>query len=320
MPKIKKRLTDFLSVSDSDITFLNIEVVDDDHLSDAKVFILPSYLQKVRVDGFDSQKALRSVTSFFNTILKIVNSSSTEKQKITELKLLFKPIHEVGSLGLGYSEQNSKGHGPDYESLVQIGLFINKVITKFKATGNLDDLIFPKSLPIFAPNFGPDALSDLISVLIYPELLKYTKFVLNKLNVAYKESDVPEKVAGDDRKIWNPDQNKWVLASGPISVKGLKLTLIPYQLLTPYDGSLNVNRYITVFLLEKLRKIDEKIDNAIKAAVRKEYYVRRIPDKKKYALEATESEMTVFTEFLQDPLNNGINKELSGPSSLKYPD
>lgn len=320
MPQIKKRLTDFLPVPESEATFLNVEVLNNAKLRDTKVFILPSYLQKITVPGFDSKLALEALTSFSEKVLDIVNSSLSTNQKLAQLEGIFKPIHEISSLGLGYSKQSSKGHGPDYDSLIQIGKLLNQVIIKWKATGELDELSFIKSLSLFVPDFGPDALSDLIAALIYPQLLTYTKFVLNKFNVQYSVSNVLRKVSGVERQVWNSPQKQWVLSSQQVVVKGVNITLVPHELLTSYDSSFNVSRYISVFLLKKLRKSDENIDKAIKSVGTKKDFIKRIPNKKQYALETTEREMEVFTEFLQDPLNNGVGKKLSGPSAIKYPD
>lgn len=320
MPKKRKMLTDFLPVPESEATFLNVEVLNNAKLRDLKVFILPSYLQKVTVPGFNSGSAIRQLTSFSGKVLDIVNSNSSTNDKIAQLKVIFKPIHEISSLGLGYSKYSSKGHGPDYDSLIQIGKLLTRVIEKWKATGELDELSFIKSMSLFVPHFGPDALSDLIASLIYPQLVTYTKFVLNKFNVPYIVSNTPKKVSGVDRQIWNTSQKKWVVSSEQVVVKKVNITLVPYRLLTSYDSSFNVSRYISKFLLEKLRKSDESIDMAIKSAGNKKDFIKKIPNKKQYALEATEHKMEVLTEFLQDSLNNGVGKELSGPSAIKYSD
>lgn len=320
MAHINKRLTDFLSVPESDATFLNVEVINNQKLRDAKVFILPSYLNKINVSGFDSNAATTAVITFSDKILKILNSSLTTDQKLAEMKTIFSPVHEISSLGIGYSEQSSKGHGPDYDSLVQIGMLLNQIITKWQATGEIDELIFIKSLSIFVPDFGPDALSDLISALIYPQLLDYTEFVLKKFGVQYSLSSNPEKVSGVKRQEWDSLNKKWVVSSRQFVVKGVHLTLVPYKLLTSYTSSFDVTRYISVFLLKKLRENDKSIDKAIKSFVRKEDFIKTIPNKKQYALDNTEREMSALTHFLQDSLNNGVGKALSGPSAIKYPD
>ena len=103
-------------------------------------------------------------------------------------------------------------------------------------------------------------------------------------------------------------------------LKGVHLTLVPYKLLTSYTSSFDVTRYISVFLLKKLRENDKSIDKAIKSFVRKEDFIKTIPNKKQYALDNTEREMSALTHFLQDSLNNGVGKALSGPSAIKYPD
>lgn len=320
MPKKRKMLTDFLPVPESKATFLNVEVLNNAKLRDVKVFILPSYLQKVTVPGFDSGSAIKELTTFSGKVLDIVNSSSSTNDKISQLEVIFKPIHEISSLGLGYSKYSSKGHGPDYDSLIQIGKLLNRVIEKWKATGELDELGFIKSMSLFVPDFGPDALSDLIASLIYPQLVTYTEFVLNKFNVPYIVSNVPEKVSGVERQVWDTSRKEWVSSLQEIVVKNVNITLVPYRLLTSYDSSFDVSRYISKFLLEKLRKNDERIDTAIKSFGNKKDFIKRIPNKKQYALENTEHEMEVLTEFLQDSLNNGVGKELSGPSAIKYSD
>lgn len=320
MPKKRKMLTDFLPVPESEATFLNVEVLNNAKLRDLKVFILPSYLQKVKVPGFDSGSAIRELTSFARKVLDIVNSNLSNNDKIAQLKVIFKPIHEISSLGLGYSKYSSKGHGPDYDYLIQIGKLLTRVIEKWKATGELDELSFIKSMSLFVPHFGPDALSDLIASLIYPQLLDYTEFVLKKFGVQYSLSSNPEKVSGVKRQEWDSFNKKWVVSSRQFVVKGVHLTLVPYKLLTSYTSSFDVTRYISVFLLKKLRENDKSIDKAIKSFVRKEDFIKTIPNKKQYALDNTEREMSALTHFLQDSLNNGVGKALSGPSAIKYPD
>lgn len=59
---------------------------------------------------------------------------------------------------------------------------------------------------------------------------------------------------------------------------------------------------------------------AIQSAGNKKDFIKKIPNKKQYALEATEHKMEALTEFLQDSLNNVVGKELSGPSAIKYSD
>lgn len=319
MPKKRKMLTDFLSVPESKATFLNVEVLNNAKLRDVKVFILPSYLQKVTVPGFDSASAIKELTSFSGKVLDIVRSSSSTNDKIAQLETIFKPIHEISSLSLGYSKYSSKGHGPDYDSLIQIGKLLNRVIEKWKATGELDELSFIKSMSLFVPDFGPDALSDLIASLIYPQLFTYTKSVLNNFNVPYVISE-PNKVSGVERQVWNSAQKEWVSSAQQVIVKNVNITLVPYLLLTSYDSSFDVSRYISKFLLEKLRKSDDSVDKKIKSFGTKKDFIKNIPNKKQYALETTEHEMEVLTEFLQDSLNNGVGKELSGPSAINYPD
>lgn len=310
-------LKDFLSIQEDDINFLNLEVIDGSRLRDAKAFILPSFLKK-DILGFDKDAALNAVTSFFDKILKIADSNENDADKISQMKELFSPIHEIKTLGLGYSKDGSQGNGPDYEALLQIGTLLNSIIVKWRSTGNLDDLMAPKSLPIFAPNFGPDALSDLLSALIYPQLLGYTEFVLKKFKVKYTLSEKPEKVSGDDRKVWDANKRKWTVSPNQIIVRGLPITLVPYELVTNYDKALDVKRYVVVFLLERLRKQDEAIDKAIKSVGRKKDYVKKIPNMKKYALEQTHNDLSVLTEFLQDGLNKGVGKELTGPNDIVY--
>ncbi|CAH1857007.1 hypothetical protein [Convivina intestini] len=61
----QNRLTDFLPVKEKDkITFLDLEVIDGKNLRDAKAFILPSFLEKINIEGFDSVAALESIRSF----------------------------------------------------------------------------------------------------------------------------------------------------------------------------------------------------------------------------------------------------------------
>lgn len=316
MENAKQRLTDFLSVPENEATFLNIEVVEN-HLKDTKGFIFPSYLQKNDVEGFNKTAALDAVISFFDKVLAIAGSDNSEDQKIHAMRELFAPVHEIKTTGLGYAHNSSQGYGPDYDALVKIGVLINKIVERFKETGSLDDLMVTKSLPLLAPNFGPDALSDLLSALIYPQLVEYTRFIFDKFDVDYEFSDAPEKIAGSKRQVWNAEKRSWEVYTYRLFVNGMPLTLVPYKFVIRNEHSLDPFRYVTVFLLENLRKKDDQLDANIKSIGRKRDYVQqKIGDVKKFALEETQKDLTSLTAFLQDPITNGRSSELDGPNAI----
>ncbi|CAH1857003.1 hypothetical protein [Convivina intestini] len=194
---------------------------------------------------------------------------------------------------------------------------MNHIIQLWEKENHSADLLFAKSLSIFVPNFGPDALSDLIAALIYPQLVEYTKFTLDQNKINYTLSDKTETVSGIPRSIWDSVNGKWVLYRQILIVKNLHLTLIPYELLTQYSKAFDVIRYLSVFLIKNLQNTNNSIKEEINYVGGKKNYITSISNKKEFALKYTESNIDAFNAFVQDPLNKGIGKELDD-SKFKY--
>lgn len=304
-----QQLSEFLQINKKNQTFLNVIVIENSYLKDSKRFIFPSYLENARVDGFDSVTAVNSITSFFNQFLTIINSTLPPKQINNKIEDLFSPIHEIDSTGIGYAEHNNKGHGPNYEALLQLGELLNTIISNIHQDNNIDPLLVAKSLPIFKPDFGLDALSDLLTVLIYPLLLDYTEYVLKKNKINYSRHNIPTTMGRSQRKTWDPKKAEWAPHFEQIVVKEIPVTLLPSDILIGHTNTLNPSRFVLVFLINQLKKNNEEISKAINTAGSKRKYMKG-KSVKKFALKNASKAPFALTEFLQDPKNKGIGMRL----------
>ncbi len=257
-------ILDYLGVSkDTEVSFLDHVLTQEKELVDKRLFIHPDYLNSQKIEMFNAGKAIERVGSFLNSVLWNAGTGDlSEKRKQVVLNELFSYFQEIKELGLGYSKKANIGHGPEIESLLGIGKAAQELMQKWQQKDVINNVEAFKILQLYVNDFGPDALSDLTASLILPELVNYTKNVLDDLGVVYDEV---EDDSESKRNYWDSEEKVWKPFRTKIMVKDLSIILVPYKLLVKSADLINPLRFVCVFLLTDMQNEDTAFRNIIKS-------------------------------------------------------
>lgn len=204
-----------------DIDFVDINIE-----ADNRLFINPALLDK-STSQLISIIGPEKVGSFFKRTFDLYSNGG----KTQALNDLFDNSKENNSNHLGYSNGFSRGNGASQNSL-------SKLFDTILQTGALakNIMIQPISILVFAHDFGPDRMSDLIYSILKKEFVTYTLQEAKKLNIPIKNSTI------NYGKYWNHKTNSWndLVENWIEGVDGNPLIFTPKQIVSSqYDFSVN---------------------------------------------------------------------------------
>jgi hypothetical protein len=179
--------------------------------SDNKLFIDPFLIEKGKKDFH--KKATTDIKGFFNALLeKAVNNKETEGIQLVN------NLHERNETRLGYSVKKPKGKGfAGYEG---VELFNNIKESEAVQTGLVQDIF---DCSIMVENVGKDKISDLVTNIIFLELIEFTQ------NECMKNGINMEKVTIKN-KCWNSFSVTWENVTNailPVSNTGSPIIFVP---------------------------------------------------------------------------------------------
>lgn len=162
--------------------------------NDSRFFI---NLMRLKVSDVPEFKdAYQRINDYFSEIATLLNASDSKEDKLYKTAFKrFKPL-EINGINLGFSE--SKHGAAFWEKLRRQVISDAFDIVK---KGILYPEIF-QLVSLFEENIGPDRLSDMISTIIYPDIVAYTKRIQQELKL--NKENYPDCIFREDGLIVNP--------------------------------------------------------------------------------------------------------------------
>jgi len=235
-------ITDYfeLNKKQSDIDFVDVNMD-----GDSKLFINPALLCE-STDVDISLIGPKKVDSFFKKIFELYIAGH-RRQALDEL---FENSKESNANHLGYSKGYSRGNGASKQALA-------KLFDTIQKTGALaqDIMIQPISILIFAHDFGPDRMSDLIVSILKKELVSYTLKEAKRLNIPIESEVISYGEYWDcETSSWQEISGEWVKGSD-----GKPLIFTPKQTVSSQYG-FSVNDYVrkTVWTWRKSYHVEKQ--------------------------------------------------------------
>ena len=174
------RVSDYLNVSEKDLEkygvyngFANI---------DSELFINPKLLADCKIIEF--KNSYKKIKGHFEKIISILHKCRNTTDDLmwkVALKLFCFP--EPNGVALGTSELSINGKGLSGETAENALLKIKEMIDN-----DIDDPEIFGMLALIQKNIGVDRISDMISNIIYEDLLLYTENVLRKIGIPSTKS------------------------------------------------------------------------------------------------------------------------------------
>ena len=295
-----KFYNEIFNVTVSDLK--NFDVFNGFISKDSLYYIVPSELENIEIEEF--RNSSKKYKAFFERIIKILDNSNGEDRFFREVEKLFR-LHEVGHIGLGYSEnsKNGSGIGPKLaKKLTQTSYELVKV-------GIKDPEIF-HLVGLLEEGIGADRISDITVAILLDDFLNYTQNVSLKL-----------KIKTD---IFSHNNIKYSIPFYQDS----PIIFCPKSLLTDLPVALDFEDIGTVCSHnEDLRNSANQIiaDGFTKFAVNSRAYKQNLktlilnnPKLVSEAIEIYKSKST-FYDFENDPNGDFIWKEIAEDSINKYP-
>ena len=271
---------------------------------DSRLHIDPSLLRNTRIKEF--KNAQDDFENYFQEVLTLIKYSKKEGDKLWNKaweKLQFK---ERGNIALGYSKDGTKGSaiGP---ILARNILTTASEIVKI---GINDPIIF-ELIGIVEDNIGADRISDMTAVILYHNLLAFTKRIAAELKIKTKTFEIEEI-------IYELPKN---------NVTGEHIVFIPKKLLSglpiaeSWDDIDIVGKYN-----ERLRnKLNKIIGKSWKSVIRKlnkkdlKQLLLENPEAFRDLIRQYKAKPRVGYNFETDPLGEIIWAELSERAPKEHP-
>lgn len=224
------------------LDFINIELSGDN-----KYFIDPYKLKKG--EGEFEQKCYQKVDWFIKKLLKLVR-----EKKIKEANEIIGNLYERNETKLGYSLETEYG-----KSLGENG---GKILIKTLArsdvmlTGLVEDIF---DCLIMLPNVGEDKVSDLITTIIFLDLIEYTQKQCEVWNIPMKEVELA-------RLCWDANDENWKKVKTKLPVHlDLPIVFVPKRIVTSNELEFSYERlYRQVIIpLYKQREFETRGSNLV---------------------------------------------------------
>ena len=180
----EEKMNDNLKIKISQIP----EIVQLDFEHDNLLFIDP-----YRINSSKSillKEAKKKVIDYFDIFFDAVKNNS-----IDTVEIIGKELHEINATKLGYTSNVSRPNGN--------GFCLRDLINIFYEAQKADKKLLIEDMPdvlVFAENIGPDKVSDLVTNIIYEDLLEFTRQIIIKYNLPIKF---------EERKKWIFDFYDW---------------------------------------------------------------------------------------------------------------
>ena len=144
---------------------------------DTHVFIDPALLELCAQKEFAAAK--EKVETYFSNIITLLKNSNAKNDmfwKAADKRLKFK---EIRGTCFGYSEKGTSGNAIGSKLRMSILTTIKELITK----GEEDPVLF-ELLGVFQEKIGCDRISDLLTFILYENILKYTERVVTQCGLS----------------------------------------------------------------------------------------------------------------------------------------
>lgn len=187
--------------SHSDIEFVDVKLA-----PDTKLFLDPCLIALEFSDW--AVQANRTVKSYFDQFYSLYRNNSDDKEKLA----LFAHAHEINATHLGYGNgNNGKAKTP------QGMLFTFRGIPQLMKNG----IPFSAAcdLPLFIKDFAEDCLSDMLTNILFKNLMDFTIAQCIRYNA--RMVDAPSGL-----HYWNADTAVWEEYSGSCLIHNGKLLLL----------------------------------------------------------------------------------------------
>ena len=236
------KLSSKYSIPRQEMDFINIELTGDN-----KYFIDPYKLKK-GTEEFE-KNCYKKVDNFIKKLLQLVR-----EKRITEANDMIENLHERNETKLGYSLDTKFG-----KSFGKNGgkILINTLAkSDVMLTGLVEDIF---DCHIMLPNIGEDKVSDLITTIIFVDLIKYTQEQCEKWNIPMKEVDL-------ERLCWDSNDECWkeIKTMLPIHAK-LPIVFVPKRIVSSNELEFSYEKlYRQVIIpLYKQRELETKGSNLV---------------------------------------------------------
>lgn len=180
-----------------ELDFVNINLSGDNQL-----FIDPLKLKKENKPLH--QKAYQEVNYFMQKLLNLAR-----ERKIEEINQIIENLYERNETKLGYSLRTK--HGKSFGENGGKILFHTLAKSEMILAGLVEDIF---DCIIMLPNIGEDKVSDLITTIIFLDLVEYTKQQCQKYNIPTRQVEL-------EKLCWNAQKEQWekVITELPIHCK-----------------------------------------------------------------------------------------------------
>jgi hypothetical protein len=150
-------------------------------LHDSDYFLNPKLIKETKNDFFITSYS--KIRTKFSNIIKLIARVRQADKKDSYFKAATNAIksEENGYIGLGYSEAGKKGRGIGEKLATSITETAYKLIKEDKLEPELFEL-----LGVYKEQINVDRISDMIINIILEDILKYTEYIANKLNIPVK--------------------------------------------------------------------------------------------------------------------------------------
>lgn len=170
------RVSEYLNVSEKDLEELG--VYNGYANIDSELYINPKLLIDCEIDEF--KNSYNKITNHFEKIIELLRKSkkASKDDLMWNLALKLFCFPEPNGVALGTSGLSINGNGLSGETAESALLKLKEMIDN-----DIDDPQIFGMLALIQKNIGVDRISDMISNIIYDDLLLYTENVIQKLNV-----------------------------------------------------------------------------------------------------------------------------------------
>ena len=180
------------------LDFLNINLCKDN-----KIFLDPVKIKRGTSEFHKS--CYEKINSFIQNLLKL-----TRNKEYGKLMEIIDNLYERNETRLGYSLETTYGKslgengGKDLIKLLAKNEMVNN--------GEVEDIF---DCLIMVPNIGEDKVSDLITTIIFIELIKYTQNQCKMWKIDTKKVEV-------DKLCWDAENNKWIKIEANLPIDNRK--------------------------------------------------------------------------------------------------
>lgn len=188
MAKINKPITFSMQFPESEAIFNSLGAIDIILNADTPLFIDPLLIPKSKSKIW-SEKAFNSYNNFFKRAIKLLSAVKQRNSKDIAWRTLNKDFlfHEINYTCLGYGGGKGSGWGPE---------LVNRTLNTAKDIVDLgvEDVDLFMALALFEEGIGPDRISDMVTNIIYDQILEYTIDIVEKLNIPTERFELKDQV------------------------------------------------------------------------------------------------------------------------------